>query len=537
VTTPAEPDRALPRSLVKWIGGVAVFFFVLGLVLRVIPLFDANGRLFQQYPTEDGYLTLTIARNLGMGKGMTVSDGTVATNGTQPLVTFVWAGAFAVVGGDRALGVGLVLVLEIVIAGFTSLMIAALVRELFGRDPFTKALSWLGAGLWFASPVALPHTMNCLETGAYAAVIAWVLFAFVKRSAKPGPWSWRDVLVMGCSLGVAFLVRNDAVFLCAAVALAHLWIRNGASFQRRFVELAGMGALALVLATPWLAYNLSFGHLVPISGRAEAEAVGFAENLRSVPAVMAESIGLFVLIPQDLEERLPVVVGATLCVAFVAFRLVRALRKSDSTVLHRAGIVALCYSSILCVYYGLFFGAGWFLNRYLFPITPLTAVLWAAFIGSALRARLPVVRPALVGALAVCTLFVLGHGYRGHVKGSRHQHIQVVEWVNANVAPHQWVGAIQSGKLGFFHARTLNLDGKVSPQALAARKADRIPDYVNEKKVDFLVDWAGIASWARLPGFKSFELIVNDPVENLAMLRRRGALTIDEARRIGKATP
>jgi hypothetical protein len=90
--------------------------------------------------------------------------------------------------------------------------------------------------------------------------------------------------------------------------------------------------------------------------------------------------------------------------------------------------------------------------------------------------------------------------------------------------------------LGFFHARTLNLDGKVSPQALAARKADRIPSYIVEKKVDFLVDWAGIASWAKLPGLASFELIVNDPVENLAVLRRRGALTLDEARRAGKMT-
>jgi hypothetical protein len=264
--------------------------------------------------------------------------------------------------------------------------------------------------------------------------------------------------------------------------------------------------------------------------------VSLCENLLSTPAVMAESIGLFVLIPHHLEERLPIVVGSTLFVAFVAARLIRALRKSESRVFHRAGIVALTYTSLLCVYYGLFFGAGWFLNRYLFPTTPLAALLWTAVIGALLRAGVPLARPALAGLLAVCTLFALGHGYRGHVRGTRHLHIQVVDWVHANVAPTQWIGAIQSGMLGFFHARTLNLDGKVSPQALAARKADRIPSYIVEKKVDFLVDWAGIASWAKLPGLASFELIVNDPVENLAVLRRRGALTLDEARRAGKMT-
>src|SRR5690606_36666241 len=70
----------------------------LGIVLRLWPIL-APGRLFQHWPTEDGYLTLTIARSIGSGLGMTVSDGTVATNGTQPLATSLYAIGFFLGGG------------------------------------------------------------------------------------------------------------------------------------------------------------------------------------------------------------------------------------------------------------------------------------------------------------------------------------------------------------------------------------------------------------------------------------------------------
>ncbi len=44
---------------------------------------------------------LTVAQNLAMGHGFTIADGTIRTNGVQPLVTFVWAGVHWLTGGDR----------------------------------------------------------------------------------------------------------------------------------------------------------------------------------------------------------------------------------------------------------------------------------------------------------------------------------------------------------------------------------------------------------------------------------------------------
>jgi len=87
-----------------------------------------------------------------------------------------------------------------------------------------------------------------------------------------------------------------------------------------------------------------------------------------------------------------------------------------------------------------------------------------------------------------------------------------------------WVAAPQSGTLGFFHDRTINLDGKVNPAALAVRRADgSVTRYVLEKReIEYLADWEGIASWATQPPIAAqFELVVDDPGRNLAVLRRR----------------
>ena len=46
--------------------------------------------MLRQWPTEDGYLMLTIARNMALGNGMSTADGELPTNGTQPLATTIW---------------------------------------------------------------------------------------------------------------------------------------------------------------------------------------------------------------------------------------------------------------------------------------------------------------------------------------------------------------------------------------------------------------------------------------------------------------
>jgi hypothetical protein len=528
----STPLRGSERRL-TWLWCGILLLFLVGFAARAAPLFQPHGRLFWQFPTEDGYLLLTIARNLGIGKGMTVADGTIPTNGGQPLAILAWAPLFAISGGGRVLGVGLVLLVEIGIAFLASLLLKRLAFEIVG-DGFLKApLAWLAAGTWFASPVALPHTMNCLETGMYLAAVIAVALSFVRLSGTDGDWSARSIVGFGALLGLAFWTRNDAVFLCGAAAVSHVLLRGRCTIARRVVEAVGFCATAGIAALPWVLFNVvRFGHPVPISGRSEAMFVELGENLPRLPISLTESFLTLVPIPDAWENVRAVQIGtAVLLVAGGVPLLIWVCRRTGG-IARRLYCLAALYAGFLVVYYGLIFGAPHFLARYLAPTTPFFIVLWVS-IAQAAFARLS---PALVrGVLAVVVgsaVFVAGaFGARRYARGLTHEHVQVVNWVREHVPESTWVGAAQSGTLGFFHDRTINLDGKVNPEALRARKERRIPEYALAKGVDFIVDWADFAAWVKLPGFQSrMEVLVHDPEHNLSVLRRKGAQTLQELR-------
>ena len=69
--------------------------------VRVAPLLEGGERLQRQCVSEDGYLMLTIARNMALGRGLTVSDGSIPSNGIQPLATLLYALCFVAAGADK----------------------------------------------------------------------------------------------------------------------------------------------------------------------------------------------------------------------------------------------------------------------------------------------------------------------------------------------------------------------------------------------------------------------------------------------------
>jgi hypothetical protein len=207
-------------------------------------------------------------------------------------------------------------------------------------------------------------------------------------------------------------------------------------------------------------------------------------------------------------------VGAWIAVAWM-------LRTLWTPAGRRWGEVFLLWALLLCSFYGLAFGAGYFVNRYVFALSPFFAIGSVAFLARA-AAALPRGRGAALGAAALAALALsAGLNLRMYRNGAEHMHFQVVEWVQQHVQDEVWVAAVQTGTLGFFHDRTLNLDGKVNPRALEARLAGRTQDYVLESPVQYLVDWTGIASWAKGTSLEGrFEVIELDAERNLAVLRR-----------------
>ena len=72
---------------------------LVGTAVRLAPL--TSDRRTIAAISEDGYLMLTVARNVALGRSLTIADGTIATNGVQPLATFAWAGLHWLAGSER----------------------------------------------------------------------------------------------------------------------------------------------------------------------------------------------------------------------------------------------------------------------------------------------------------------------------------------------------------------------------------------------------------------------------------------------------
>jgi hypothetical protein len=502
---------------------------IIGTVVRALPLFDPHGRALRQFASEDGYLMLTIARNLAIGNGLSVENGLTLTNGTQPLMTFVYAAVFWLVGGDKVWGVVLVQALGIAIGLVGAWLLYKVgLRLLHGRRN-ASSLAAIAAAAWYVAPIGARYTQNCLETGAAAVLPMGVGLLFLRSS--PGPnqnWSIPRCLALGGLLGVAFLVRNDTVLLSGAVCLTLLLsgLRGGAvSFGRRILEAGTVGTTALVIASPWLAFNyIAFGHLVPVSGISQGANIPLGYNLSQVPSILAEQVSIVALIPGSWET--------TSVFLFLALALVLAwsagaywcIKEMDSVQTQWMSAWSV-WAMLVVAFYGLIYGAGYFLGRYLYPLSPWMALLTVTMLHRLwITVGSPSPRLAQAAALSLILAMSLGLDVRVHRRGMNNGHFQAVDWIEQNVPDDVWIAAVQTGTIGFFHDRAYNLDGKVSPAALEARLEDRIFDYVLERPIAYLIDWTGIASWVEDERMAPhFDLLVLDEEQNLAVLHRTTA--------------
>lgn len=508
------------------IGAVLAF----ALLYRLAPLVLGPDALAQFFVTEDGYLMLTVARNLGTGHGLSVSDGTIATNGVQPLATFLYAIPYWLTGGDKVASlVGVILIMTAWSVGAALAVRAFAAEVLDGRG---AVWPWFVAALWFAGPLMLLHSMNALETGLYVMMVAATVTVFGRIAVRGGRYTGRDQILLGVLCGLTFLARIDGALLVTAlfaVRFVHVQASRQLPFRAAVAEAIPPGLISLAFAAPWLVYNrIFFGSIMPISGTSQSMTAGLGANLAHLPVKLFETMFPMLPVPTSVERMAPVMAVALVALLGVlGWFLWRVARTR-----HRFAVAIWGYTLfglMLVAYYGLFFGAPHFLSRYFAPLSPLliTAAVWTLL---DISARLPAGRGADVARVAGLGALVLSVALLGRllVPGQKEQgHFQVVGWVEANVPDETWVGAVQTGTLGYWHDRTINLDGKVNPQALAARREQgNVLDYVLASDIDVIADWIGMAGWVEMGNAAftdAFEVVVADRAENLAVLRRRMA--------------
>lgn len=504
-----------------------------GTLYRLWPIASGMPDLWTVFLTEDGYLLLTVARNIGIGNGMTVSDGLIASNGVQPLITFLFTLPYWITEGDKVISLIWVQIFQALIAVGGALAVRMLAARLLAPRDISPVWPAAVALLWFLGPVLLRHSMNGLETGLATVLIVTTLLMLHRRMEAGQAASLRLDLGLGALAGLTILARIDTgplIVLVFAVWALLVLLREG-GFGQIARRLIPAGLVTTAIAGPWFLYNLvMFGSVMPSSGNSQKLDIPFGTNLPLLPSKLFEQAFPMLPIPGGIETNPAVQAILTVAIAGVLGIFLWRLVRHMTTAAQIIAAVYLAHAAFAVFYYGTIFGAGHFVSRYLAPLAPLmiiAALASALEVGRMFGQRRAHLLPGLYAGGGIALTLALLAALAGPLRIPQ-GHEETVAWAQANVPPEVWVGAPQTGTLGYWHDRTINLDGKVNPEALAAREERRVLDYVVAGDIDYVIDWAGVGDWvtfeeAQGPGgfAETFELILQDESRNLSVMARR----------------
>lgn len=494
-------------------GYLSLGLFLIGTFMHLSPFLTAQRTLYSI--SEDGYLMMTIARNIAIGLGMSTADGTLPTNGTQPLMTFIMTLIYSITGGDKIIAIKIIIVMEWLISFLGALIIYKIGKNILDGRSYAKEISLLTAMIWYSSPNTFIHTMNALETGLYGLVVIAASGYFVINKDK---YDYLYFLKTGIIFGVLFWLRNDAIFFVLAAAVV-LYLYNKDSDSK----IAGKVIFSLLvgglISLPWVIYNyVKFKSLMPISGQAEMINSQFGGNLIVFPSVIIEYLSLIIPIPYIVHMNIPFFV---LCLLVITVIIVMIKRKwAEINLTGRKMIVF--YGISLCMFYlfyGPFFETYYFVPRYLFPFSAFFIALpliWLFNFKNIIQSRL------FVFAQAVFFVIMIILAYTRYNESNVHMQFYLVDWIEKNVKQDEWVGAFQSGTIGYFHDRTINLDGKVNFDALEALKENKIYQYIADRKPEYLINWQNSSEIEQFEPIKNnYNLIVNDSANNISVFKRK----------------
>jgi hypothetical protein len=432
--------------------------------------------------TEDGYYTLSVARHLALGHGITV-DGQQRTNGIQPLLAFLLAPVYWLTGGDRYASLRGVLAVHWLLHIATALLLGLIARS---SVPLTdhrrrRAVFWLTALLWVGSRFVLLNAYNGLETG-----LALLLYAAAWRCCQlgwlEGPRVWR----LGLVLGLLVLARIDAAVFVATLGVVEL-LRREAPLRTRLWSAAVLTLVPFAVSLPWWLYSLfGFGSLMPSSGAAQAGPFAFW-RVGALGQALLQVAAPFIQV-RWIEGPLQTLAqaGVFAVVAWVFVRRVLPRVKGTETV--RAGGVIALSTLLLGLYYLGFSAAAHFYGRYLAPLMLVTIPMTAVALVEVRRFRTVVQGAAAVALFTMAAVSAMAWDFQLGASRSGFYHDQL-RLIEDHVPPADAVGAFQSGTIGYFRDRVLNLDGKVNPDALRRRGDSQA--YVEERGVNWFCDWEG----------------------------------------------
>ena len=501
-------DRA---RMTAWIA-MAVMF-----VCTASVAFRSSGLVYDMPLTEDGYLSMTIARNIGLGRGLT-ADARELTNGFQPLWVFAISLWFRLFDGDRLSAVRAVLLTHSVIFIASAHVWARFLSSFSAAHRARNYTLFLATYLF--SLQLIVQSFNGLETGLLLLTFGLAVRSYVS-AGDDGTW---PLFRTACLLGLLTLVRIDAAIFVAILVTVDLIAGSGPAGTRlkRAAMLGGVSALFLL---PWLAYGwLQFGSVIPISG----QSLTLSSSTRNVPLATYNMLGALIrnLVPTYWGGRFrrfsALMLAGLLVAVWVRLRnrgmtmtsVWRELERQPLRMRVAVGSLTL-FVAVLVVLYARDSNAVFFWPRYMVLcailgvawIGTLTAVVWNNSPRWAALMWAVLCLPSLVFVPAWHRAGALLPAYLEAVSYWNGPMLAQVDLVRRYALPGERVGAPQSGTLGFFIDGAYNLDGKVSLSALNARKQKALVRFMLDSEIGLVVDFQIFTLPGRQELFDSVEFV------------------------------
>ena len=498
---------------------------------------------------DDAYYSLTVAANIASGQG--ISYGGFATNGFQPLYTFILTPLFALLGEHRMA----CLKIALLFCGLCSTgSLLVLYRIAAGYAGQTAGV--LAVGMGALSTNLLMHAGGGLETTLHALIF---LLAVEFYTGRRNRLDLKDSLLLGLLLGVLALARLDACFVFFAV-FADRFVVHRSNLKLALKENVVVFAPALLLLAPWFAWNAStFGTIAQSSGAFHhwrgIEAQGFSYALPGFLAVAAiKLLSLAVKLPLEpltgyrplfleparmllgldrssgnfalaLWKQNPgiavlLAVAAIFVAVAVFFTVRKALPRLKSLLplswtLFALGGAALYYPLVLIHYSMRHYYA------YSLLVTIPVAVIASPLLRRSPDGRLATsARNALLLGIGIIALFRCGP-FDPKLPDSNDYGFARIEQIRQAIPAGASMGYTDCGFYGYFlpEYTVVNLDGILNFEAQQALRENRMSRYLVEKKVGYVLALDNLKNEYRRQ-FETDMLSVLEPLEGSDFIYR-----------------
>jgi hypothetical protein len=405
--------------------------------LFALTLFACLGFLYLPFTSDDAFIALRYARNLGRGIGPCFNSGEMSYGFTSPLWIFLLSifprAGLSLPDASKAL--------SFLSGAMGIIFFLILVKR------SSKQFRWLCLGLlaWATDPWLLRWSPSGMESSLAAALVLLSLLLFEERRD-----AWGRSFLAGLSLGIAFLVRPECagLFLCGEVVLG---------INKRWKGLGGFLLGFFVLALPWLLYaQAHFHRLLPNTFSAKAGLPLWRDSLRSLARTLR------IMGPSYLPELL----GLVMAGFYLATRkeLLPALRRN---LLFLIWLLGLPFLYILM-------GVG-VQSRYLLLVTPVLILLGVRGWELALRNLRGGMQLLTWGAILILILgtnlgITFAWNYPTTMKFSQGVErclIPLGDYLREKTPPEARVAMVDIGAVGFYSERGIvDLGGLIHPDLL-----------------------------------------------------------------------